>query len=145
MQSPVYTGRYKYCLCIFTYSQPASGRSAIIKQTAYDLFELFRLIKTKKFHLLNTSFTKFQLPVPGRAQSIFQSFHSFPSQFGISEIRICPNFFNISRTTSNDLVVQLHTGSFLEALINSNTETPRPVPILNTSTFSFCPFSKIRG
>ena len=25
-----------------------------------------------------------------------------------------------------------------------NTETPRPVPILNTSTFSFCPFSKIR-
>ena len=34
MQSPVYTGRYKYCLCIFTYSQPASGRFAIIKQTA---------------------------------------------------------------------------------------------------------------
>ena len=69
------------------------------------------MIKQKNAILLNTSFTKFQLPVPGRAQSIFQSFHSFPSQFGISEIRICPNFFNISRTTSDDLIVQLHTGS----------------------------------
>ncbi len=64
-------GRYKYYPCIFTYSQTASGRLASIKQIActicfYFVYIFMFLQQIIKYILLNTSFTKFQLPVPCR-------------------------------------------------------------------------------
>ena len=65
------SGRYKYYPCIFTYSQTASGRLASIKQIActicfYFVYIFMFLQQIIKYILLNTSFTKFQLPVPCR-------------------------------------------------------------------------------
>lgn len=51
-----------------------------------------------------------------------------------------PKLFNVACTTSDNLIIQFTPVAFSKPFINSNTETPRPVPILNTSTFSFCVF-----
>ena len=50
-------------------------------------------------------------------------------------IGISPYLFNITCATAYNLIIQFNAGSFSKPLISSNTETPRPVPILNTSTF----------
>ena len=75
----------------------------------------YMLIKTISY-LLDTSFTKFQLPCPSRTQCIFQSFLSFPTQFIVRIIRVSPYLFNITGTTSNNLIVQFYAGSFLKSV-----------------------------
>ena len=47
--------KYKYCSCIFTYPQTASGRSHQIKQIYIDLFELLD-DKTKKCYFIEYLF-----------------------------------------------------------------------------------------
>ena len=68
-------------------------------------------IQFVKYHtlLLNTSFTKLQLPIPCRKQRIFNTRFGLPSQLSIGKFRIGPNFFNITSTTTNYLIVQLYT------------------------------------
>ena len=66
--------------------------------------------------LLYTPFTKLQLPVPCRAQRVFNACFRLPAQLGIGQSGVGPYLLDVAGTTGSNLIVQLHTGRSLESV-----------------------------